>query len=333
MPASNVRFAPPLVREKPFYPGQFGVAGSDVPLGERLSTTGKIIYVDPNYIGVTNDPDGTDPECPIQTIAAALSRCSNFAGDVIVVAPNDDWQYGPRTTDRNTAIAEDVVVTVHGVSIVGLAPSSPIGVIWKPATAGGVACTIAALDVLVEGFAFCESDAGAGGGTGIYCAWDGVATYGDSAVVRNCYFGDGIDIGVQLDYAWNCYIEDCEFQDVVEGAIWCDPADSAAAYCVIRRNWFYDCGLGQNGAISMNECDDNLIADNWIYNHVAIGAGVATDEGIDLGAGSNNLVANNWLSCILPVGANGDYADLNSGTATDAWINNHCTNGDATTVP
>ena len=333
MPASNVRLQAPLVRLKTLYPGQFGVAGSDVSLGLRLGTTGKVIYVDPNYIGVTDDSDGTDPECPLASIQAAVNKCTDFAGDVILVMHNDSWLFGPRTTARNTPIAENVIVNKHGISIVGVAQSSSVGVPWRPATAGGVACTVNALDVLIEGFAFCESLVGAGAGTGISVVWNGTTAWGDNFSVRHCYFGDDLDNGILLDYVWNSVFEDCEFQSMGAYGIYCDPAGSAPASLTIRRNWFYECGLGAGGAIYIPEANGCLIADNWVYNGNAQSAVAATNEGIYTGLGADNIVANNWLSCLRPVPANGDYDDFCSGSGSDAWLNCHCLDGDAVTTP
>lgn len=324
MPATNVRLGPPLVRDNPHYPGQFGVAGSDVPLGERLNTTGKILYVDPNYIGATTDPDGTNPMCPLSTIQSAVGKCTDFAGDVILVMHNDSWQYGPRSTARNTAITEDVVVNKHGISIIGVAQSSSVGVPWYPATA--TCCTVNALDVLIEGFAF--QGLPAGGGTGILGVWDGTTALGDNLSVRNCWFGNGLHEGIILDYVWNGVIEDCEFQGPSLYGIYSDPAGSACSNLIVRRNWFFDCGTGFGGAIIMEELSDSLISDNWIFNSVAqSGVGVAL-EGIDTHSGGDNIVSGNFESCLLA-----DWANFNDSAATDAWINNHLMDGPSVTNP
>lgn len=328
MPASNVTLRAPLLRFKTLFPGQFGVPGSDVPLGIRTNPTGNIYYVDPNHADANDDADGTDPEQPLETITEALTRCANFAGDVIAVSANNDWPFGNPAVGRTTAIEEAVIVNKHGVSIIGLAPSSPIGVIWKPPTAAGVACTIRALDVLIEGFAFCESDDGAGGGTGIYCEWNATTAWGDSSHIRHCYFGDGLDYGIQLEYAWNTFIEDSEFVECVEAGIYSDPADDAPASLVIQRNRFLDCGIGQSGAIIVAETVDSLIQGNWIYNGTAqSGAGVAL-EGIDTHSGGDNIVSGNYLSCALA-----DFGTFCNSAATDAYIQNFCLNGPTVTNP
>jgi len=325
MGAYNVRTPLPLVKLKTLYPGQMGVNESDVPEGLRTGTEGKVIYVDPNYIGATTNPDGTDPQCPLSTVASALARCQDFRGDIILVMANDGWQYGPGTTDRTSIIAENVTVTVHGVSIIGVAPSSPVGVIWRPATAGGVACKIEALDVRVEGFAFCESLVGAGGGTGVFAEWDGSDYYGDNPVVANCYFGEGLDIGIQLEYVWNAIIERCAFHEIGYG-IYCDPAEDGFGYSDIRGCWFQDCSSGAIAAAATG-CDENRVKDCTVFNASAQGGAAATNEGFDFTNGDDNMVADCYFSCLLPVPANGDIDDLCSAGATDAWVANHCMNG------
>jgi hypothetical protein len=152
MPASRGRGRSiwPLTRFNTLFPGQFGVSGTWNETGLRNSTEGTIFYVDPNYPGVTDNRDGTNPEAPLNTVAEALTQCQDFRGDIIIVAPNDAWVNGPLTTTQNTAIRESVTVTVHGVSIIGAAASSPNGVGWGPAANLGTCITVHALDVLID---------------------------------------------------------------------------------------------------------------------------------------------------------------------------------------
>jgi len=333
MPSSNVQNPFALTRLNSLFPGQMGVDGGWTETGLRTHVTGVDIYVDPNYPGATATADGTDPTNPLTTITAALAKCENFRGDTIHVMANDGWQYGPNSTDYTTVINEDVVVTKHGVRIVGVAPSSPLGVIWRPATAGGVACTVQALDVLIEGFCFVESSAGVGGGNGILAAWNGTTTWGDSMVVRHCYFSDSIDTAIELNYAWNCEIHDNVFQECDTCGIYCDPANSAASYIIIRDNVFHDVGESATGAVNMDEADHCTIYHNSIFNSNAVAAAVATDEGVNLANGGNNMVYENSFSCLLPAGANGDIDDLCTASATDAWVGNNCMNGLLVTNP
>jgi len=333
MPASNVQNPFPLTRLNSLFPGQMGVPGGWTDTGLRDHVTGTVFYVDPNYPGVDSGADGTDPTNPLPTIAAALAKCHDFRGDMICVMANDGWQYGPKSTAYTTVIEEDVVVTVHGVRIVGVAPSSPTGVIWRPATAGGVACTVQALDVLIEGFCFSESSAGVGGGTGIFGQWDGVTYWGDNGVVRNCFFDDSLDVGIDGDFCWGWDIHHNRFEGCDSCGIYQDPAKySAWEYAHIHENSFTSCGEGALGAINVDDGNFNTVWGNSFYNGNAVAAAAATDEGINFSSGNDNFVYNNWFSCLLPVPANGDWDDFNSAGA-DAWVGNHCMDGLAVTNP
>ena len=45
MPSANVRWGTPLTRLNPWYPGQFGVPGTDSETGLRLDSNGTVFYV------------------------------------------------------------------------------------------------------------------------------------------------------------------------------------------------------------------------------------------------------------------------------------------------
>jgi hypothetical protein len=85
--------------------------------------------------------------------------------------------------------------------------------------------------------------------------------------------------------------------------------------------------------MSLVECDFCHVWGNSIYNSTAQGAALATDMGITTATGDENQIFDNYFSCVLPAAANGDWDDLNTGVASDAWINNHCTDGMAVTTP
>jgi len=257
-----------------------------------------------------------------------LLRCRDNRGDVIFVGQNDSWTYGGGSAWQ-TAIAEEVTVTVEGVSIIGVNPGG-LGVYWNPVTAAGAGTciTVHAMDVLIAGIAF---EGLALGGTAIQSEWDGVTMFGENMVVRDCFFDADIDIGIALEFSWNNEICDCNFQECAVAGIWCDPAGRATAHDRIHHNVFHDC-VG-TGAISLQGGEDNHIWANSIFNGAAAGGALATDEGIDCAGGGNNLIFDNYFSCLLPVPANGDWDDLNSESGTDGWVGNHCMNGMAVTAP
>ena len=320
---SEVIWPLPLIREPTLYPGQFGVPGTDHDRGLRASCTGEVFYVDPNFPGAGTTRDGTSPTAPLSTVAAALARCQPYRGDTIAVMANNTWYYGNSEDGYTTPISEEVTVTVPGVRIVGVCPSSPNGVIWTPASNGGTCITIQALDVLVEGFIFTEGDVYTGC-DGILIEWDS-PPYGENTVVRHCVFDDTVDVAIELDYSWYCVIHNNRFWQCDDQGILVDAAKgNGAAYGVIRDNVFQDCGVAMQ---LLGGVDDFQIYRNSIYNRSAQGGLAATNEGINTTGGARNQVFDNTFSCLLPVPANGDFNDLNTAAATDAWINNHCLNG------
>ena len=320
-------FPPPLIRQKAFYPGQVGVPGSDTTLGLRTDSNGVVFYVDPNHGAASDSNDGTDPENPLLTIAQANTNARSYRNDTIAVMGNSAWQYGPGTP-RGTAIAEEVAITKHGVKLVGVFPSSSVGVPWESQTIGTPCITVNAIDVTIEGFAFVG---GAAGGIAIYAEWDGATLWGENVTVRHCVFDDDIDTGIQLEYSWFCDIHDNLFQECDAYGIHAAVGGSGIAYCKIHHNKFLDCATA---AIALlGGCDNNDVYSNVIFNTDAQNGAAATNEGIDTTGGTTNSVYDNTISCLLPVPANGDYNDLNTAAATDAWANNHLMNGPSVTNP
>lgn len=95
-----------LLRLWPFYPGQWGIQGSDAPLGIRVAPRGVTLYVDNSAPTANDDNDGTDPNYPLVTITEALSKCTSGQGDIIKVMPG--------SYEENLVVSKDYV-TIEGV--------------------------------------------------------------------------------------------------------------------------------------------------------------------------------------------------------------------------
>lgn len=328
MPASNVPWAVPLQRLTPFYPGVVGVRGTDSERGLRLHSSGAVFYVDPNYPGVSDLRDGTDPDNPLATVAMALTKCQPFRGDVIAVMPNNAWQYGTAADLYRLPVSENVIVNVPGVRIVGVSSSSSTGVVWTPASDGGTCITVNALDVMIEGFLFTEgTHAGCNAIAGI---WNGATAWGDNLTVRNCMFDDTVDTAISLDFVWYANIHDNVFWECDVNGIYVVQPGSGAAYLTIHNNVFHDVAAC---AMSLVEASKSHIFANSIYNSAAQGGGAATDQGITTATGAENQVFDNYFSCILPAALPGDWNDLNTSAASDSWPGNQLINGLAVTRP
>ena len=141
MPATNVSWPVPLTRLNPWYPGQFGVPGTDSETGLRLDTEGCIFWVDPNHPDANDNRDGTNPTSPLATVGAAIGKCAAYRGDVIAVMHNGFWTYGDMTASNITPIQEAVTVNVPGVRL--SAPYSAnvdSGSVERSVTSGTLAC-------------------------------------------------------------------------------------------------------------------------------------------------------------------------------------------------
>ena len=328
MPGANVSWPISLTRLPQWFMGQMGVPGSDVELGLRSHSIGSVFYVDPNHLDASDANDGTDPDHPLLTVAEAITCCEAHHGDTIAVMANGGYQFANSADGYQTTIAEEVTLDVAGVRLVGIAPAGTVGVVWEPVTAAGLGTciTVTAVDCLIEGFTF---QGGTPGGRAIYAEWNGTTTFADNVIVRHCMFDPDIDIGIELEFVYFADIHDCWFQQCDTYGIYTDAAGSASAYCSIHDNWFQDAAA----AMSIAEADSFAIFHNYIFNTTAQAAGAAANVGINTGSGGHNIVFDNYFSCLLPVPANGDWDNMNSGDSTDAWVGNHCMNGLAVTIP
>jgi hypothetical protein len=338
MPATNVNWPTPLTRLNPWYPGTFGVPGTDHDRGLRLDCNGLIFYVDPNHVDPHDQRDGTNPEAPLATVAEALTQCRPYRGDVIAVMHNGYWTYGDPTEDNFTPIAETVTVSVPGVRIVGVAPSGSLGVPWVPTANNDVLITVNAMDVLIEGFCFWNAD-GYTGTTGILAEWDG-PPWGENVTIRNNFFYT-MAYGVQLDYSWNGFIENNYFQGCTTAAIHNPSVYGEPDYFTIRNNVF----TSNAADINLPDCDNQLIEgnrfmdltlavvilngdDNTIHGNTFQGDPTGTNNYINLTGGGNNLVSDNYLACTIA------QFDVTCSDATSgSWVNNHLTNGPNTAPP
>jgi parallel beta-helix repeat protein len=276
-------------------------------------------FVDPNHVNASDLNTGKDANKPLATIQRGITNMAAMHGDNLWVLQNDGWTYGSGTGET---ITEAVVVpaTKPGIHILGAGYGS-MGVNWTAGVTGTFCLTINAMDVVVDGFNFWGSPVDC---HGILCDWAAPATFGENTVIRNCTFSSGMDVGIQLEYAWYNEIENCKFHECDDYGIFVDPAGSGISYNKITGNYFNDCAY----AMALDDAEHCLIEGNNIYNTEAQATGTATNMGLNTAAGGYNTVNNNTFSCLL---ANWDT--FNSAAATDAWVNNHVIDGNPTTRP
>jgi len=278
----------------------------------------KIFYVDPNNtLAVDAGNLGEDPSVPLYTVAAAVALCRAYMGDTIIVGANDDWRYAAGL--RDTPITESLVIpyTKGGIRIVAAA-TNPMACRWTPAAINQAAITVHATDVLIEGFCFYPAYAGC---TGVAAYWDG-PPYGENLTVRHCFFEDGLDYGISLDYSWYAQIYNNHFEAVNNAAIYSLGVEGDVDYAWIHHNTFRNAAvaIGLAGLSGPTGC---FIYDNLVYAT----PGVANF--IDLTGGAGNFVSGNWLSCTIVQFAATTCQDATSG----AWVRNHCIDDETSAAP
>lgn len=303
----------PQIRLQPFYQGQLGVEGSDVPRGLRQSASGIVLFVSADHPNATTTADGTDPEYPLSTISAAMTQLVAFhaessiqaEGSMIVVSPGI---YTDTVTIANATYPEDC--TILGLS------SNKFGVIWRPAA--GDALTIDQGGWRVQGIHFQPASDGAG----VKLTWD-AGSGGEDAVIEDCFFdgrwGTGL-YGVEFEGApANVTIQNCRFAEfdasspciTVTDTSTADPYQAHILNCTFQECAEYitsEAG-GWNAAVIMG----NVFAE-------ATGDLAATTAYIELGNGSlgYNTVTGNSLGGDYSIA--GGYAG--EAGAADNWIGN-----------
>lgn len=303
----------PQIRMQPWYPGQMGVPGSDVPRGLRTSSAGIVLYVSADHPNATATADGTDPENPFSTIAAAAARLVTFHAEASVQAENSIIVVSPGVyTDNividNTTYPEDC--TIYAAS------SNRFGVIWRPAA--GDALTIDQGGWVVDGFHFQPSSTGAG----VKLTWD-AGSGGEDAVIQNCFFdgrwGTGL-YGIEFEGSpANVKIQNCRFAEF-DATSPCITVTDTSTACPFQTHI-----LG----CTFQECAEYItsVAGGWnasiiAGNHFVVATAdlAATTTYIDLGTAALgcNQVVGNYLD--------GDYSNTGGYTAgsagTDNWLGN-----------
>lgn len=312
MPSANVSWPPSLTRFPTLFPPQPGVPGTGHTRGLRMDPNGKVIWVDPNHVDANDSRDGTEPDSPMRTVAAALTKCRAYMNDNIIVAPSSDWVHGNQAVGRATPIIEEVTVSTPGIRIVGLAPSSSLGVLWEPVTNGGTMITVNAMDTLIEGFCFDDELGTIGASTAIAAFWDN-PPYGDNLTVRNCYFGEYLDYGIVLDFSYYADIHHNYFDYIDVAAIFNLNVEGDPDYARIHDNTF----MGNTAAIWLLDSGGCTI-----YRNLISGNAGGTNNFINLTGGAANIVADNYFACTIA-----QYDVTCSDAGSGAWLNNHCSNG------
>lgn len=303
----------PQVRLQPWYPGQMGVPGSDVPRGLRERSAGIVLYVDGSHPNATAAADGTDPENPITTITLAMAKLVAFHAEASIQAENSVIVIAPGTYTEVVAVAgsgyPDFCTILGGGN--GKYP-----VIWT--CAAGDCLSIDKYGWLIDGIHFQPSSTGAG------VKLTRVTGAGaEGTVIQDCFFNGGWGTGlygVELNGApANVTIQNNRFAefDAASPAITVTATGTADPYQVhILGNTFQECV--EYITSEAGGWNASIIAGNQFAE--ATGDLAATTAYIELGNGSlgYNTVTQNVLGGTYTVA--GGYAS--EAGALDNWVGN-----------
>lgn len=281
-----------LERLTPFYQGQFGVPGSDVPLGIRTGSGG-VFYVGDSaatHYYAADANDGTNPMAPKATIAGALAACTNDYSDTIVLL------------SENYTLTGTVTIAVDRVQLVAWdwwrgesAPSCQIG----SATDNFTLLAVNADQVEIAGIRFAN-----GSDTANDCIEVGTTTAVVGCYIHNCKFavggGFGVDIGSAAGTVNDITVRRNTFIQIDDNAGAAGVRINYAVRADVADNLFLTDQAGTYGVSCPNRSSGgSVIRDNEFFieevNGVAIfRAGAAVDvfmTGNRVGGGPTNITA------------------------------------------
>lgn len=320
----------PEMRLPPIFPGQMGVPFSDVPLGIRTLPRSITLYVDHGHPNANDSNDGTNPDAPMDTVQAAVTRLNN----------NIFGQTYNTIIVRRMG-AESVQTGVYGVApssvrIIGVGDKkSFMGVYWEGG-GDGYCLDLRAPGWHVEGFRFGPSV----GESGIRLPMTGAPGVHVDAIpiftsIENCWFyganaapGDGL-YGIEMfGGAYTPTIKNCVFEFFARaGAAAIAVTDSSFALpyrvhiekCLFRENVGHiDCVIGANRGFNSSEIINSVFSGRAAQPGASL-TNQVTGKAIDLTGGAGNFVCGNYFGGIYRSAGNGDY---DAGT-NDFWVGNY----------
>ena len=266
----------PLVRVPPVYPGQFGIAGSDNSLGLRIESQGFVWYVDGSHPIASDSSDGTNPNEPLATIQAAITKNNAtidwaatppyFGMNTIIVAPGE---YPENLTvpfycrviggGMATGNSTDICVDVHPVAGSAMAGTGLALYVFNVRFTTDTAHPI--LDFGVMNSCVFEQCMITDGNPGL--ATVGIdTTDANSSWILNCKFtgnSNPVDIAIRStgDF-YSCLVEGCQISAITTGIHLSDGA-GLCGEALIKNNVI---GYPVNGIICAN--GGARLVENWI---------------------------------------------------------------------
>jgi len=314
----NMNQVLPMIRMNPWYPGQMGVPGSDVPRGLLSAPNRKVFFVDRGHPNASATADGTNPEEPLTSIQIAVDHPLLSHGDVIVVGPstlNSTYAGISAYNQReNVVVANTRPAFVH---LIG-AGSSPFQIVWDALDTSLPNLSLKAPGWTVQGFKFHSPATSAA-----------IKLFDSSPVALDqCQYTS--ILGNYFDGAW--------------GGKYGVELTGAPGNVVIKDNWFLEHKQGGGDAYAIRETssgnansyecilEGNIFMEN--DNHVKVGYGASIIRGntfqvgglipatlkLDLSGGTvgHNVVIDNVLMGTYSIA--GGY--LGNIAHPDSWAGN-----------
>ena len=295
-------FLAPMTRMAPWYPGQIGVSGSDVERGLRVASRGITMYVDPGHNNATAVGDGTNPEQPLSTLAAAINNLVAWYALGLDVAYSTIVVSG--SLDESISITD---YTTHPgyCTIVGVGPSifSPV---WEPADDDTPCLVLGAVGWRVTGFRFYAPANTAAVVLPCTQAPYGANAIGIRSVIDNCYLDGSVNgggTGIDLHGApYNAQIIDNVFGFLDSGITSTNTGYADAYRAYIAGNWFHESTEGIDASLNVSAVVNNIFNVDGVTAMTSV---------IDLRAGTRgeNLVCGNYFGDADYSQAGGFYAN------------------------
>jgi len=286
----------------PWYPGQLGVAGSDVERGLRVAPRGITLYVDPSHSGAVAAGDGTDPEHPLSTLQAAVNNLSTWdqAGlnvDFSTIVVSGSLTESVQITDYTTNAS---YCTVMGVGPSNFAPT------WDSGSATDPCFVMGAVGWRVTGFRFYVPATDAAIIVPCTQAPWGANAIGIRSVIDNCYFDGSVNTGqdgIDLHGApYNVVIADNVFAFVDSGIVSTNTGYADAYRAYIAGNWFHESTEGLDASLNVSAVVNNIFSVDGVTAMTSV---------LDLRTGTQgeNIVCGNYFGDADYSNAGGFYAN------------------------
>jgi hypothetical protein len=220
---------------------QFG--GS--PVGGGVMTDGTTYYVDPTSGADSNT--GRKPSSALATMQAAIDKCVDDSGDVIVRLPGTENPSSPILVNKAgvTIVSNASLAAFLGYGTNPMQPekfstypaasytSGPMVIVSKP-------CAIIGCEFVTRNTTSAYNDDGTDSGAALVFIGEGGGYTGGYSVIKNCRFTDwwGNDWGIECAAGAYTLIEGCDFESFAAGILFRGTASNNPQSYTIRRNHF-----------------------------------------------------------------------------------------------